>query len=168
MRKLILFMAALFLSVASFAQNSKAEVLKDGDKCIDFTYTDINGKNVSLSDLKGKYVLLDIWATWCPPCKKEIPYLKKLEKLMHGKNIVFVSISVDKDKKAWEAMVKDLKLGGIQLHNGGDRALSNAFAITGIPRFILLDKKGYVVKSHMIRPSSEKHIKAFLLGLKGF
>ena len=162
-------MTVLFLSVVTFAEvpETKVEVLKDGDKCIDFTYSDINGKKVSLSDLKGKYVLIDIWATWCSPCVNEIPYLKKLEEKMHGKKIAFVSISVDKDKKAWETMVKDLKLGGIQLHNGGNNALLEAFNITGIPRFILLDKKGNVLRSNMIRPSSEKEINDFLSGLKG-
>ena len=167
MKKIILFIAVLFLSVVSFAQAPQTKVLKDGDKCIDFTYSDINGKKVSLSDLKGKYVLIDIWATWCPPCKKEIPYLKKLEEKMHGKKIVFVSLSVDKNKKAWETMVKDLKLGGIQLHNGGDNALMKALDVSGIPRFVLLDKKGNIVRSKMIRPSSEKEIYDFLIDLKG-
>ena len=82
---------------------------------------------------------------------------------MPGKKIVFVSISCDKDKAAWEKMVKEQGLGGVQLHNGGDREFMTAFGIRGIPRFILLDKKGKIVNPNMTRPSNpetEKTLKA--------
>ena len=144
------------LAVFSFATAGAQEktTLKAGDASPVFKYKDINGKEVSLSDLKGKYVYIDVWATWCPPCRAELPHLKKLEEAMKGKNIVFVSISVDKDKAAWEKMVKEQQLGGIQLHTGGDRGLLNAYEIKGIPRFILLDKEGKIVNPNMSRPSS--------------
>ncbi|MDE6451195.1 MAG: TlpA family protein disulfide reductase, partial [Odoribacter sp.] len=92
-----------------------------------FKYLDINGKEVSLKDLAGKYVYIDVWATWCGPCRGELPHLKKLEHRFKGKNIAFVSISCDQDKSAWEKMVKEEKLGGIQLHNGGDREFMEAY-----------------------------------------
>ena len=60
---------------------------------------------------------------------------------MHGKKIVFVSISCDKDKAAWEKMVKEQGLGGVQLHNGGDREFMTAFGIRGIPRFVRQGRK---------------------------
>lgn len=173
MKKLSILILALFVAMIApqitFAQEAKGEkvVLKDGDKCIDFSFTDINGKTVTLKSLKGDYVLIDVWATWCGPCRNEIPFLKKLEEKMHGKKIKFVSLSVDKDKAAWEKMVKDEKLGGIQLHNGGDNALMEAFGINGIPRFILLDKSGTVIRAKMIRPSNEQEIYDFLMKLKG-
>lgn len=174
MKKLSLLLIALFVAVVapqvSFAQEKTAEkavVLKDGDKCIDFSYTDINGKKVSLADLKGKYVLIDVWATWCGPCVGEIPFLKKLEEKMHGMKITFVSLSVDQDKAKWEEMVKKEKLGGVQLHTGGDKAFMDAFGIKGIPRFILLDKKGMILSAKMIRPSKETEIYDFLMKLKG-
>ena len=85
---------------------------------------------------------------------------------MHGKNIVFVSISCDKDKAAWEKMVKEQGLGGIQLHNGGDREFMKAYNITGIPRFILLDKEGKIVNPKMTRPSNPETEKT-LNALKG-
>lgn len=178
MKKLsILLFALLVAAVAPLTSNAQEKAasttaaetkkLKDGDKCIDFSYTDIDGKTVTLADLKGKYVLIDVWATWCGPCVKEIPFLKKLEEKMHGKNITFVSISCDKDKSKWEEMVKAENLVGVQLHNGGDRTFMDAFGITGIPRFIMLDKKGKVIKTNMIRPSKEKEIYDFLMALKG-
>ena len=138
-----------------------------GEAAPEFTYKDINGKAMSLSDLKGKYVLIDIWATWCGPCLQEIPHLQALEEKMHNRNIAFVSISCDEDKAKWEAMVKERQLKGIQLHTDGDREFSNAFRLNGIPRFILLDKEGKVLDANlMTRPSNPK-IHALLEGLEG-
>ena len=74
-----------------------------GEPAIDFTYPDINQNTISLSDFKGKYVYVDIWATWCGPCVYEIPFLVELEKQYHNKNIVFMSVSVDTEnaKQKW-------------------------------------------------------------------
>ena len=66
---------------------------KDSGIAPDFTYPDVTGKQVSLSDFRGKVVLIDVWATWCGPCNAEIPKLKELEKKLEGRNICFVSIS---------------------------------------------------------------------------
>ncbi len=88
-------------------------------------YENYNGGKTSLADLKGKYVYVDVWATWCGPCKAEIPSLKKIEKKYHGKNIAFVSISIDDDRshggswekanEDWKKMVEEKELGGIQI-----------------------------------------------------
>ena len=138
-----------------------------GEAAPEFTYKDINGQAVSLSDLKGKYVLIDIWATWCGPCLQEVPHLQALEEKMHNRNIAFVSISCDEDKAKWETMVKERPLKGIQLHTDGDREFTDAFRLNGIPRFILIDKEGKVLDANMmIRPSNPK-IHALLEGLEG-
>src|SRR5690606_22180824 len=78
--------------------------LLPGSPSPEFIYPDINGKDVALSDLKGKLVYIDVWATWCVPCLQEIPSLKKLESDYHGKDIYFVSMSVDqkKDFEKWQ------------------------------------------------------------------
>lgn len=107
-----------------------------------------------IDDLKGKYVYIDVWATWCGPCRGEIPALKGLEHTYEGKDIHFVSISCDKDKKAWENMVKKEELKGVQLHMGTDRSFMDAYYINGIPRFILLDRNGNIVSANMSRPSN--------------
>jgi len=131
-------------------------------------YENIKGGTTSLDDLKGKYVYLDIWATWCAPCKAEIPHLKALEKEFHGKNIEFVSISVDKPEahKTWVKMVKDEALSGIQLF--ADKDFESDFiaeyGINAIPRFILLDPNGNIVDSDADRPSNPK-LKELLLEL---
>lgn len=137
---------------------SKWEKLKPGNPGINFSYLDINGKNVTLTDLKGKYVYIDVWATWCGPCRGELPALNSLEKEFAEKDIYFVSLSCDKSKKAWEKMVQQKKLKGIQLHMGTDKTIMDGYNINGIPRFILLDRDGRIVSANMSRPSDAKTI----------
>lgn len=121
-------------------------------------YENFKGGTTSLEDLKGKYVYIDVWATWCGPCKAEIPFLKEVEKAYHGKNIEFVSISVDKAKahEAWKQMVEEKELSGIQLFADNDwkSEFVQAYKINGIPRFILIDPQGNIVSADAPRPSS--------------
>lgn len=131
-------------------------------------YENYDGSKTSLDDLKGKYVYIDVWATWCGPCKAEIPSLKAIEQEYHGKNIHFVSMSIDDDRthkgswdlarEDWKAMVKDKELGGIQIFapNGWQSDFVQNYKINGIPRFILIDPNGNVVTPDAPRPSSEK------------
>jgi thiol-disulfide isomerase/thioredoxin len=123
------------------------------------------GGTTSLNDLKGKYVSIDVWATWCGPCKYEIPFLKKLEEKYHDKYIHFVSLSVDKqkDKDKWKKMIADKELQGIQIISDNDFNTSfvNDYKINGIPQFILIDPQGNIVKANAPRPSEEKLIELF-------
>ena len=130
-------------------------------------YENYNGGTSSLKDFRGKYVYIDVWATWCGPCKVEIPYLKKLEQKFHDKNIEFISISVDdarrsgtmaKAYKDWRAMVKDKNLTGTQLitGNGWDVDFVKDYKINGIPRFILIDPRGNIIDPDAPRPSITK------------
>ncbi len=127
-----------------------------GKPAKNFTYPDINGKEVSLSDFKGKVVVVDVWATWCGPCKGELPFLKKLEEEMHGKDVVFIGVSLDeaKDKQKWIDFVKKEDLKGVQLHASGWSQIARDYVIKGIPRFMLFDKKGNVVTENAPRPSN--------------
>lgn len=141
-------MQAAFNSL--YAQGSS---VAKGSKAHGFKYLDINGKEVSLDDFKGRYVYIDIWATWCAPCREEYPHLQMLEKAFQGTNISFVSISTDQDEAKWKQTVKDEKMGGIQLHTGGDKDFLNAFRVKGIPRFILINPEGRIENANMTRPS---------------
>ena len=146
---------------------TKWEKLKAGTPSPVFSCPDINGKTVSLADLKGKFVYIDVWATWCGPCRGELPHLKTLEEKYADKDIYFVSLSCDKNKKAWENMVKKDEMKGIQLHLGVESPFMDAFLINGIPRFILLDRDGKIISANMTRPSDPKTAEKFneLLGL---
>lgn len=137
------------------------EKLKAGSPSPSFSCMDIDGKTVSLSDLKGKFVYIDVWATWCGPCRGELPHLKTLEEKYAGKDIYFVSLSCDKNKKAWENMVKKDEMKGVQLHMGTDNPFMDAYLISGIPRFILLDRDGNIISANMSRPSDPKTAEKF-------
>jgi thiol-disulfide isomerase/thioredoxin len=132
-------------------------------------YENHKGGTVSLSDLRGKYVYIDVWATWCGPCRAEIPSLKAIEKEYHGKNIQFVSTSIDvaKDHDKWVDMVKNESLGGLQLFadNNWNSKFVKDYAIEGIPRFILIDPNGNIVSADAPRPSNPK-LKTLLEKLK--
>ncbi|MFT4683896.1 MAG: thiol-disulfide isomerase/thioredoxin [Flavobacteriales bacterium] len=121
-------------------------------------FENYNGGTTSLVDLKGKYVYIDVWATWCGPCKVQIPYLKQIEEEYHGKNIEFVSISTDRRNKyqAWKNMIENKEMGGIQLFAGEDQSFSQAYDIRGIPRFILIDPEGNIVDANAPRPSEPR------------
>ena len=136
---------------------------KPSPKFVD--YKNNAGGTTSLDDLKGKYVYIDVWATWCAPCKAEIPFLKEVEQKYHDKNIEFVSISIDssKDHDKWKKMVADMELGGIQLMADNDfkSKFVEEYFIKGIPKFILLDPDGIIINPNAPRPSDDKLIDLF-------
>lgn len=133
---------------------AKWEKLQVGKPSPEFNATDVNGKVVALADLRGKYVYIDMWATWCGPCRKEIPFLQKLEEKYEGKDIHFVSISCDQSREAWEKEMAKGTMKGIQLHLKVGDSFMDDYMILGIPHFILLDKEGKIVNSNMTRPSN--------------
>lgn len=143
----------------------KWDKIAKGQASPSFSLKDINGETVSLNDLRGKYVYIDVWATWCGPCLGEIPHLMKLEKEMHDKDVAFVSISTDRNKEQWENFVRKKEMGGIQLINDSSCSFCKDYMIFGIPRFILLDKEGKIIDNNAPRPSGK--IKEVLQELMG-
>lgn len=142
-----------------YAQKALAKKL-EGITSPTFNFENHKGGTTKLDDFKGKYVYIDVWATWCGPCRAEIPFLKKVEEKYHGKNIEFVSISVDvdKDHEKWQKFVTEKELGGVQLFadKNWNSDFIKAFGINSIPRFLLIDPAGKVVKADAARPSSEE------------
>jgi len=141
------------------AYEKKIMKFAEGQPAHDFKYEDAKGTMHALSDYKGKVVLVDVWATWCAPCKGEIPHLEKLIEHFHdNEDMVFISVSIDnlKDKDKWENFVKEHELKGIQLL--ADKAFKSQilldYEITGVPRFMLFDKEGKIVSVNAARPSN--------------
>ncbi len=154
---------------AALGQIALKRDLPIGSDSPEFTdYVNYKGGTTSLKDLKGKYTYIDVWATWCAPCKAEIPALKVLEHDYSGKKINFVSLSIDDDrthkgswdkaKEDWRAMVADKELGGIQIMapKGWKSQFILDYKINGIPRFLLIDPNGKIVNLDAPRPSSKK------------
>ena len=128
-------------------ESPESKIPKELIKAPDFSLADINGKRFDLSDFKGKYVYMDIWATWCGPCKVQIPFMKELEKQYHDAPIYFVSVSLDKleDKPIWEKMVRENQMSGVQLFAGREDNFGFDYKIEYIPTFIILDKEGNIM-----------------------
>ncbi|MBS9767348.1 MAG: TlpA family protein disulfide reductase [Flavobacteriaceae bacterium] len=145
--------------------NKFKKLVKGNPSPIFENYENYKGGKTSLKDFRGKYVYIDVWATWCGPCKGEIPHMKKVEEKYHGKKIAFVSISVDdlKNKEGWKKMVKEKEMAGVQLFadKSWKSTFVNEYGINGIPRFIFLDKKGNIIDANAPRPSDPRLIELF-------
>lgn len=130
----------------------------------DVVLTDLQGKKVDFAKYRGKYVFIDLWASWCIPCIKEIPHLKQLEKDLQNKDVVFLSISIDTNVAAWKKKVAALGLEG-ELLNNQDNKLCESLNVSGIPFFLIYDKEGKLYKYNAYRPS-DMRLKPLLEGLK--
>jgi len=144
----------------------KWEMIGPGKDVPDFNFTNMEGQEVKLSDLKGKLVYIDIWATWCGPCIAEHPHWDMLKKEYADKRVAFLTVSIDETMEPWEKMVKAKKMEGLQwfAENAWKSDLTLHFMVNSIPRFILLDEQGKIIDpsadrpSGMIRESLEKHL----------
>ena len=130
--------------------------LRPGAPAVECELEDINGKVFKFSDLRGKAVYLDVWATWCGPCCEEIPYMEKVaEYFRNDPRIEIVSISVDANRKAWETKLEKDKPEWKQFLR---KNFCDLYNINGIPRFMMFDKKGRIITVDAPRPSDPEII----------
>lgn len=126
-----------------------------GTRAPDFTLNDRDGKQVKLSDFRGKYVYLDFWATWCTPCIKEMPLMAELKK-KYEKDIVFVSVSIDNELKTMKKFLARKKdYDWIFLHYGNFPEIKEMYNVLAIPVYYLVDPEGVIVQSPAYRPSGK-------------
>lgn len=118
-----------------------------GKQAPNFSMTDSEGKTVSLSSLKGNVVMIDFWATWCPPCVRSIPEVKKLWAEHKGKQFQVLGVSLDKDLEVWKSYIKENNMTWKQVADGQfwDNKAALAFGIASIPSVWILDKEGKIV-----------------------
>lgn len=136
-----------------------AKTVTVGAKAPDFTSIDMKGKEIHLSDYKGHYVLLDFWASWCGPCRTEIPHLQAAHKKF-GDRLTILSVSLDDKKKAWTDAVHALNMPWIHdcdLKAWGSNAALK-YSVNSIPKTFLIDPEGYIIASDLRGKELEKKL----------
>lgn len=136
-----------------------------GKSSYNFSLPDTSGRMVSMKDFKGKVVFIDVWATWCGPCKEQIPFLKEIEEeYKDNKDLVFMGISIDRvnDREKWLKMIRKENLHGVQLLDDMGKVFARPYEINAIPRFLLIDKKGNWIEVRCPRPESKEKLKKYL------
>lgn len=158
---LMVIMLILFMSTSTQAQQHMLP--PEGEKTIidlnDEQYTNMTFDEL-MAQYKGKVVYLDFWASWCGPCKREMPFSSKLKESFKGKEVVFVYISTDRTAKPWLSAIETLKIGGLhyRVNKSVYQGLNAQFDVKYIPRYVLYDKEGKVVDANAKRPSNPELI----------
>ncbi len=138
------------------AQQAQQEAIKNktpqiGSIAPDFTLNDVNGKPVSLSKLKGKYVLVDFWASWCGPCRSESPYLVAAHNKFKNKNFTILGVSLDDNKNDWLEAIKEDKFDWLQVSDlkGMDSPVGDLYGFSAIPFNVLIDPQGKIIATEL-------------------
>ncbi|MGE5173017.1 MAG: TlpA disulfide reductase family protein [Betaproteobacteria bacterium] len=142
------FFAVSVLIIATLFACTEKSAQSGGAVASDFTLQDLNGKNVKLSDYKGKVVLLDFWATWCPPCRASIPAIEKIHKMYKDKGLVVLAVSLDDG--GWDSVKSFITEYGITytvLKGTEDVAVN--YMVRTIPMLLVLDKQGRISKRYL-------------------
>jgi peroxiredoxin len=146
--------------------NKKLISLSKGKPAPEFSYKDIKGNLVSLTDFKGKYIYIDVWSTTCGSCRKGLPKLEELIESYKSKNIVFLGVSLDSKIEKWRKFVEEKSMKGIQLFGEGwNSQFTKDYAIESNPRFILIDKNQNIIDIYA--PSPSENIDNVLKNLEG-
>ncbi|MBW6484939.1 MAG: TlpA family protein disulfide reductase [Syntrophobacterales bacterium] len=133
----------LFQGKDSFFTSHKPRV-KVGMPAPNFTFPGLDGKNISLADFKGKVVFVNIWATWCPPCREEMPSMEKLHQELKGKDFEILAVSIDTAGAAAVApFMKEYKLSFPALLDPEGR-IKNLYGTTGVPESFIVNKEGLI------------------------
>jgi len=137
--------------------------ISTGNMAMDFDINTVDGKHMKLSDLKGKVVYVDFWASWCGPCMGEMPYAKKIEEKYKGKDVIFLYVSIDADEASWKKKMNELQLDGIHMRDGDggwNGTVATMYGVQGVPSYFLIDKKGQYAVDATPRPSATDDLTA--------
>jgi thiol-disulfide isomerase/thioredoxin len=148
----------LLAETTSKPQIKNAPKSKDKDSTSELTLKDISGKLVKLSDFKGKLVYIDVWASWCGPCRQQFPLAKKMKENLPPelkKQIIFMYVSIDNSEDQWKKAIDDFEIEGVNVisEGGWGSKIISHFGISSIPRYVIIDKKGKIADPNAKRPS---------------
>lgn len=159
----------LLLTSYSYAQPPSPFAVEKlaGQKAPDFTLKDVNGNSISFSSFKGKVVLLNFWATWCPPCKAELPSMNKLQQSLKNRGLVILAVSTDRSASDVKDFLSKYPLNYTVVVDYNLNVSRSLYKVFMVPTTFLIDKKGIVVKRYFgeqdwTEPNIIKEIEAFL------
>lgn len=140
---------------------------RTGYAAVDFTLPDLSGQPLRLADLRGKVVFLNLWATWCPPCRAEMPSMQALYERLRGRDFAMIAVAEDTNADDVAAFVKELGLTFPILLDTENR-LPARFGVTGYPETFVIDRDGRVIK-HVIGPEewTDPEVVKYFEGLLG-
>jgi peroxiredoxin len=152
-RIIIYGIVALCLVGLYIASRRTAQKSKYGLKVVDnaaplFTLTDIEGKKLSLADYRGKVVLLDFWATWCTPCRAEIPHFVEMQQKLGPQGFQVIGVSMDDDAKPVKRFYQDYRIN-YPIAVGDDKLAESFGGVLGLPVNVLIDRDGRIVKKYL-------------------
>ena len=128
------------------AEMNKTLVLQPGQPAPDFTLSDPDGQAVSLSQFKGKVVLMDFWASWCGPCIGDLETLRKIKEQVAAQPVVFLNVSLDANEGAWKRAIAKHQIQGIHVRS---EQVAQAYNVSVIPRYYLVDPQGLIVEERL-------------------
>ena len=152
------------------AQHLLLKSLSRGKPAPDLSTTALNKDTFSLKNFQGKYVVIDVWATWCQPCQVQLPIFDELAEQYTNQNVAFVALSIDDSKWAWENQASEKSSRVLQLHTNDKNLFGHTYGIDYIPRYILLDPDGKIINAQMPEPTNplfEEILRREIPGLKG-
>ncbi|WEK18638.1 MAG: TlpA disulfide reductase family protein [Candidatus Pedobacter colombiensis] len=150
------------------ARNKKKEIeenmaqtakIANGQKAPDFAYPDINGKKWSPKDFKGKYLIVDFWASWCGPCRQEIPHLKEVYKKYKDKGLDILAVSVDAKEADWKKAMAEEKMAWTQINAKESKPVMASYLFSGIPYLVVVDKEGNIIEKNLRGETLDKKLK---------
>jgi len=140
------------------------EGLTEGATAPEISLTNTNGELITLSSFKGKYVLVDFWASWCTPCRKENPNVVSAFKMYKDKNFTILGVSLDNNKEKWQAAIAEDKLNWMQVSDlkGWESVAARDYNVSSIPTNFLIDPNGKIIARDLRGPDLENMLNQVL------
>ncbi|MBA3010943.1 MAG: TlpA family protein disulfide reductase [Proteobacteria bacterium] len=151
MKKILRFALIICLLLTILACGQGPAVVNVGDPAPDFSLKDLEGKTWVLSELKGQVVFINFWATWCPPCMKELPSMQKLYETLPGDKFKMLAV-LNNDKPAVANFIANQNGFAMPILDDSQQLTGSKYAITGLPETFIVDKQG-IVREKVIGPA---------------
>ena len=152
--------------------NERLKSLNRGSKAHQFAGEALNGNEIMLSQMANRYVVIDVWATWCAPCKTQSPYFEELAEKYTSSTVAFVAVSIDEDKAPWRMQAPQKSKRVLQLWSKNAKEdFMKYYGVSSIPRFMLIDARGFIINANMPAPSDPEFENILLKeipGLRGY